>query len=679
MRFARFIRAAALAAALLAGCAPSPAAGPAPAPAADTATRWMLRPVPTTRAFRQALENGTRSPTGAPGPRYWQQAVRYRIRAELDPRTTELRGSARIVYHNRSPQALRTMVLNLYQNLFTESAPRNRVAPNTGGVTLERLVVQGVALERHPTTRIRVAAPADTAPVGYAVQETLARLVLPRAVAPGDSVVLEVDWRHKVPPKGAFRTGWEEALGGRAFVVAQWYPQVAVFDDVNGWDATPYLGDGEFYLEYADFDVSLTLPDEWLVGATGMLHSPDHVLEGEALRRLGMLRGADTTVHVVSAADRAAGGVTKAGPDGKVTWRFTAEGVRDFAFAASDRYVWDAARALVPNPEGGQAGVVVHALYRPGAPGWEEAARYGRHATRFFSRQLIPYPWPQVTIAEGPIGGMEYPMLVFIGRPEKAQDLYAVIAHEVAHQWFPMLVGQNEAAYAWMDEGLATFVEDDARQDFYPGMQAHRETAEAYFRVAGGDTEVPLMRHTDLVTPYGARTVAAYGKPATLMVALRAVLGEEVFNAALRTYAREWLLKHPTPWDFFHTVERVAGRDLDWFFYPWWFETGVLDQAVSRVEPLQGGVRVTVRDLGDLPMPAVVVATTAEGLTSEIEVPVESWTEDRLRTVTLTLPAAGGVTRVEIDPRHLFPDVDRTNNVWTAGNAQQASVAGVAP
>ena len=641
---------------LAAGCAPGgrPAAEPAPR---DTITRPSLRAVPTTQAYRRALEAGTRSATGQPGPRYWQQAVSYRIQAELDPRTTELRGRERVVYRNRSPQTLNTVVLNLYQNLFTETARRNRVivAP-TGGVTLGRVAVEGRELRPVAAGQIGVVAAAGAPAAGYEVQGTLARLTLPRPVAPGDSTVLEIEWSHRIPPAGTFRTAYEDALGGRAFNVAQWYPQIATLDDVNGWDATPYLGDGEFYLEYGDFDVSITVPAGHLVGATGILQNPADVLAPEAAARLASAAASDSTVRVVTEPGRG----TRAG--GALTWRFRADSVRDFAFATSDRYLWDATRATIP----GDRTVIIHSLYRPGAAHWDEAARFGQHAIDFLSDRVVPYAYPQATIAEGPIAGMEYPMLVFINKPRERADLYSVIAHELGHQWFPMMVGSDEASFAWMDEGLTTFHEDEARQAFFPGTLPHNETRDAYLRVAGRDNEVPLMRHTDLVSPYGARTVAAYSKPGTLLVALRGVLGAETFDRGMRTYAAEWRFRHPYPWDFFNTFERVAGRDLDWFFYPWWFETGTLDFAVGPVRPVAGGVEVTITDLGDIPAPVRVTATGEGGTAASVDIPLESWTGARTRTATFTLPLAGTATRVEVDPAGTLPDVNRANNVWTA-------------
>lgn len=658
-------------AALLALAACTPFGRPASSPAAsDTATRFLLRPVPVPDAYRDAERRGTRSATGAPGERYWQQRVSYRIDAELDPRTALLRGRERIVYRNQSPVPLTTVVLNLYQNVFTPNVPRNRRAPNTGGVTLERVAAQGQPLAARTAEEIPVVTPREGAPVGYAVDGTLARLVLPRAVAPGDSAVLEVDWRHTVPPAGAFRTAVEDALGGRVLQVAQWYPQVATFDDVYGWDATPYLGDGEFYLEYGDFDVSITVPAGWVVGATGTLRNPEQVLTPEAQGRLAALAtGPDSVVRVVTEADLAGRRATQPGAGGRVTWRFRADDVRDFAFAVSDRYVWDAARARVPG-EGGAPDrtVLVHSLYRPGARGWGEAWRYGKHSLEFFSRMVMPYAYGEVTVSEGPIYGMEYPGLVFIARPSDPRDLYAVIAHEVAHQWFPMMVGQNEAAYAWMDEGFATYMENRAKEDFYPGDTPFLAELASYAGVAGTEREVPLMRHTDLVSPYGARVTAAYTKPGLLLRSLEeGILGDTVFARALGTYAREWRFKHPYPWDFFDTVERVAGRDLDWFWYPWWWETGTLDYAVVAVETSEPGmVRITIRDLGQVPAPVPVVVTSDNGATTRADLPVELWTEDRLRTATLTVPVYGRPVRVQIDPEWIFPDVNPQNNLWEA-------------
>ncbi|HUE95498.1 MAG TPA: M1 family metallopeptidase [Longimicrobiaceae bacterium] len=653
--------------ATLAGCAGTTAPGPAPAvpaPVISTAVPSpMVRPVPVSNAYQRAVQEGTRSVTGAPGPAYWRNEASYTIAAEIEPRTALLRGSERIVYRNNSPTVLLSVVLNLYQNVFSEGVPRNRYAPITGGVTLDRVVAQGQALARRPTNQIPITVDVRDAPAGFSVQGTLARIRLPRPVAPGESVILEIDWQHTIPPTGSFRTAWEDALGSRAFLVAQWYPQIATYDDLTGWDTTPYLGDGEFYLDYADFDVSITLPAGFLVGATGELANARDVLTEEAQRRLELALRSDSITRVVTAADLTAENATQPSIDGQLTWRFTAEDVRDFAFAASGGYIWDATRALISDGGGGTRAVAVHSLYRPGAVHWENSAHHGQHSIRVFSDLVVPYPYPQMTIAEGPITGMEYPMITFIYRAGSEQSLYAVIAHEIAHEWFPMLVGHDEARYAWMDEGAATWMEAIAYDDYFDIDDSLAAEVENYLYTAGSDVEVPMMRHTDLVTPYGDRRTAAYAKPGVLFRSVRALLGEATFANALTTYTREWAGKHPTPWDFFRTMERFVGEPLDWFFYPWWFETAVLDQGIVSVTAGPEGTVVTVENLGDAFAPAPLIGITAAGDTVSATIPAESWVAGE-PTATVTLPGTAPIVRVEIDPGQLFPDVNLENNVW---------------
>ncbi|HEX6040172.1 M1 family aminopeptidase, partial [Longimicrobium sp.] len=399
----------------------------------------------------------------------------------------------------------------------------------------------------------------------------------------------------------------------------------------------------------------------------------------EALRRLEAAARADTPVHVVAAGDAEAGRATLRPADGRLTWRFHADSVRDFAFAASPRYAWDAVAARVPDGAGGTRAVPVHALYRPGIAAWDDGAVFARQAVEALGASLVPYPYPQLTVAEGPLaGGMEYPQLVFVGGYGDAPGLHAGIAHEVAHQWFPILVGQDEAAHAWMDEGMATWLAAGVRD---PRMSAPDPLAadplaadrRAYGAVAGTEREVPVVRHTDLVSPYGARAVAAYAKPGLLLRALRAEVGDTAWARALDTYLREWRFRRPTPWDFFHTVERAAGRDLDTFFYPWWWETGTADLAVERVErPGPGRVRVTVRDRGDIPIPAEVVVTTASGARARARNPARGWLDPPRRAATVELRVDGAPVLVELDPDGLFLDADRGNDRWTAAEGGAA-------
>jgi hypothetical protein len=658
-------RTALLAVLFMSACAPvgEPIVAPLPQGAAlDTAGRPYLRRAEPSPEYAAAVTAGTRSATGAPGPRYWQQRVRYDIQARLEPQERRITASERIVYRNNSPRELPQVVFNLYQNLFTENL-RGRNSPlNTGGFNITRFAVNGDSLASLTQTQFEANQRENRPSVGIITTNTLGRVLLPRPIAPGDSAVFDIAWTFRVPPEGAPRTGWEDALGGRVFQVAQWYPQIAVFDDVTGYDVTGYTGQGEFYLEYGDFNVDLTLPAGWTIGATGELQNPD-ILRPEIRQRLQEALTSTGTVQVLPEAGGT--GATGPGENGWVTWRFSARDVRDFAWATSDRYRWDARVADVPGGNGaGARRVLVHSLYRGGAPNWEESAVFGDHATEVFSRTLEPYAYPQITVSEGPIYGMEYPMLVFIGRPASRRELYQVIAHEVGHEWHPMMVGQDEAAFAWMDEGFTTFNEARATELFFPDFDPWEEPRESYLSIAGNKGEAPLMRNIELV--FGpANVVSAYFKPGTLLRSLQRTLGDSVFFQGMRTFEREWMFKHPQPWDFFNTMERVAGRDLDWFWFPFWYRTVQLDHEIGSVTPTAGGVQVTVRDIGQAPAPAEIVVTTSDGRTATETIPIERWLNPSTRAVTVTIPVTGTVSRVEIDPEEYFPDANRRNNVWT--------------
>jgi len=657
-------------AALLVACAQGPAPVSAPAPPAGAgresapSPRYAVEPVPVPPSFERAVREGSRTLDGRPGPRYWQQRVSYRIEAELDPRTGRLQGEEVITYRNRSPDTLGVVVLHLYHNVFRAGEPRTERMPVTEGVALERVEVAGlearpIALEAEP--------PAGRAT--YHVDGTLMVVHLPRELGPGDSIVLRIAWRLVVPPESAPRT----ARSDRAvYQVAQWYPQVAVYDDVRGWHAWPYLGTGEFYLEYGDFDVELTLPEGWLVAATGVLENPDEVLPEPVRARLARALAGDDVVRVVTADDLGPGNATQRAPGGQLTWRFRAPEVRDFAFAASNRYLWDAVGVTLPDADGDgrPERVAVHAFYRPEARGWREAVGYARHALALFAREWHPYPYPQLTAAEGPVYGMEYPMLVFVGAPAGGRELYTVLAHEVAHQWFPMLVGSKESEFAWQDEGLATYGENLALADFFRDPAPFADELAQYRSVAGTEAEKPVMREADLYGPGPAFVVASYAKPALLLRALGAVVGEDTLRAALREYARRWRFRHPMALDFFHTVESVAGRDLDWFWHPWWYETATLDQAIVdvAVEPAGAGERVAVvvEDQGEAPMPVRLAITLAGGETRRVVVPVDVWLRGARRHREV-LEVPGRVERVAIDPEERFPDADPRDNVWRRG------------
>ena len=603
--------------------------------------------LPVPDFYRSALDAGTRSRSGAPGPSYWTNQVDYAIDTRLDPSVNRVVGSEVITVRNNAPEVLTRVALNLNQNVFAPGNPRNRAAPITGGFDVSALSIQGVSMEL-PSR------PGRSVPTNVILD-------LPRAVPTGEAFEIRVAWSFEVP-EGTFRMGRE---GSEVFYLAQWYPQVAVYDDLGGWVRDPYMGNGEFYVDYGDFDVRISAPEGWLVGATGVFRNPDAVLTPEAARRLASA-APDRVVNVVTAQERSEGRATAASEDGWLEWHFTAENVRDFAWGASDAYVWDATVAAYPDLEGGEQTSMIHSLYRPDRPNWDRSASFAKHAIEFHSR-WYPYPYPQMTVNEGVIGGgMEYPMITIVGGGRTPISLYAVISHELAHMWWPMVVGSDEKAHAWMDEGLASFSEDLSTPTLFTEVNSGLNTLRGYLGLAGRDSETESMRHADLYGPFGNRGMASYGKPASVFRALRAILGEEAFDEALREYTRRWAFKHPHPLDLFWTFEDVTGQDLDWFFYPWLYTTRVMDHGIEAVEVSDGGrrVRIVLRDRGEIPMP-VMLEIQVEGQSPvTVTADHDDW-ESGEYVVEVGLP--GDVTEVLLDPKQMLPDVNRADNAWRPG------------
>jgi hypothetical protein len=641
--------------------------------AQTSATSASARPRPypasETPAYLRAIARGTRTRDGQPGPNYWQQRATYTIDATLDPVAQRVTGRETIHYVNASPDTLRRIAVYLRQNLFAPGVPRDVFAPITGGIELRRVVADGTVLggaagAAATSTGFNFGGPAacrDANAPAYEVTGTVMWITLPKPLLPrGGTADLTFDWAYTPPPApGDGRQGAD----GELFLQGYWYPQVAVYDDVDGWATDPYLGQAEFYMGYADYDVRVTVPDGWLVAATGRLANADAVLAPDVRGRLREARRADTVVHVVRATELGAA-ATQHGADGRLVWHFTADNVRDFVWAASARHLWDATRAFV-GPR--RDTVDIYSFFRdtPQAAAWTNGARYGRIAIEYLSDYLWPYPWPQMTSVEGILdgGGMEYPMLTAIQSYRDTVRLRGNLMHEIGHMWFPMHVGSSETRHAWMDEGLTQFNSAQG-QDARYGEHRQNEYRDDWLGLVRKDLDAPLVTHSDKFDPDVYFTVP-YEKTATVLVALRSIVGDSVFHAAYREYGRRWRYRHPMPHDFFHTFEAVSGRDLDWFWRTWWYETWTLDQAIASVKTTARGTDIVVEDRGLAPMPARLLVTRANGRTERMEVPVERWLAGARRAMVHAARGAA-VVRVELDPDHAFPDIDRSNDLWTS-------------
>jgi hypothetical protein len=455
--------------------------------------------------------------------------------------------------------------------------------------------------------------------------------------------------------------------------LAYWYPQMAVYDDVVGWQTDPFLGGAEFYMGFGSYEYTVDAPEGWVVMGTGNLANAEAVLPADVLQRWRRAAQSDTAVRVLGAGGFGAGKATLRGANGRLQWTFRADSVRDVAFSMTRESNWDAARTPVGdrNGDGRTDYVLIQSLWRSTAPRWANAVKYSQQSITHHSEFTgVRYPWPHMTAVEGEDimgGGMEYPMMTLIGPYTTRSDtaLYAVTAHELGHMWFPMIIGVDERRYGWMDEGTTNFNENEAFNDFYRGAaNAHLTEQRQYVNFVNNVGDPELLRWTDLQQP-NLGGFATYTKPATLLSALRAVLGEETFMRTYRGYARTWAFKHPKPWDFFNAFNAGAGRNLDWFWSTWYKEAWTLDQAVGSVTSSGANTVITVEDRGTAPMPARLLVTRQDGTTERREVPVETWLAGA-RTATVSVPTGSSpVVRVEIDPTSSFPDVDRANNVWT--------------
>ena len=583
-----------------------------------------------------------RASSGRPGHAYWQQRVDYRITATLDTATHELRGRELIRYTNNSPDALTYLWMFLEQNICSRTGITEKLDQPPlmflgstfdfsckgfdGGVTLERVRIGGQELRP-------------------SIYGTTMRVDLPRALAPGRTLDLDIAWRFTVPPYGAGRMGRDGSL----YQIAQWYPRLAVYDDVRGWNHDPYIGAGEFYLEYGSFDVSLTLPSNYTVAATGTLRNPEAVLTPEQRSRLAGARSATEPVPIITAAEAG-----KVGTSGRTaTWRFTADSVRDFAFAAGSQLRWDASAYRK---------VLVHTLYRPSAPEWEEANKMVRDALQYFSEQWYPYPYSHITSVEGPIEGMEYPMLTFDPRAPSREERQWVLAHELGHQWMPMIVGSNERLYPWMDEGFNTFIDLAGAARYFAGT-AYGDSIEVHPLHLYQDHAIPGQEQPLITRPVEVKDLfwTGYQKPALMMQTLRyEVLGKERFDAAFRAYLRAWAYKHPAPADFFRLMRDASGMDLDWFWRDWVFTTARLDQAVDSIGRTQEGEKVFLSNRGSMMLPLEMDLTFRDGSSERVRLPVEMWNQGS--KFAYRLKTAKEVRRVVIDPRRVFPDIDRANN-----------------
>lgn len=618
--------------------------------AAQQPERSVRRTIPITRGFERALEAGSRDSSGSPTSRYWQLKTDYVINARLEPAMSTVTGSERITLQNPSPDTMKVVALRLYQNLFAPNVARSSpVAALTSGITVSSLVANG-----------------DTvAPDDDWKQSTVVPVKLATPILPGGTGTFDVSWSFQVPkvPEGV-RGDRMGSWGTRLFQVAQWYPQIAVYDDLRGWNTDPYLGDAEFFNNFGSFDVKLDVPGGWLIGATGVLQNGEQVLAPTARQRLARATASDSQIVIVGPDERGAGKATAAGD--RLVWHFTADSVADFAWATSNEFVWDATRATIP----GRGAIPINILYLPEHTRYKQTGAYARHALEYYSKLWMPYAWPAFTQVDGPEGGMEYPSLTFSGSG------FGVTDHEIGHQWWPMMVGVNETWYGWMDEGFNQYMNQLSGAAFRDTTPRLNGAGRAYGRIAGAESEPPMMWDANYDGPM--YSFVTYGKAPLMLSMLGAVVGDSAVQRAMSGYAKAWRFRHPSPWDYMFYMDTALNRDLGWFWYYWLFTTASVDNSITGVKTSGAQVTVTVHQDGDMPSPVVLDITfegsppsvkgmknaTVSGNTVRVTYPVDTWFDGR-RTFDAVLRFGGRkITKVVVDPDARFPDSNEADNVW---------------
>jgi hypothetical protein len=601
--------------------------------------------------IQQAYEKGTRTRNGTPGANYWQNASDYTIKVALDPATRLVKGEETVIYSNNSPDTLKQLVIRLYPDIFKKGNNRNEVIDPediTEGVTIQEASLDGKSLDL------------DSRRSTVKRSGTNMFINLSSAIMPGSKSTVKINWSYTIPKKTHIREG---TYGESSFFVAYWYPQIAVYDDINGWDKINYTGTQEFYNDFNTYTVDISVPANFIVWATGVLQNPDEILAKEYADRYKASRTSDQIVNIIKQEDLRKGKITQ--NKGQNTWRYKAELVPDFAFATSNKYLWDASSVVVDDKTGRRT--AVGAAYNPDSKDFYEVARYGRETVDFLSHQMpgIPFPYPNITVFNGS-GGMEFPMMVNDGSYGLAEAA-EVTAHEIAHTYFPFYMGINERKYAWMDEGWAQFLPNDMQFKLKPDSPAtyspQAYNAMAYSKFAGNQMDMPMMVPSVLLegTSYG---YASYFRPGVAYAMLRSLLGDDLFKKALQEYMRRWNGKHPMPYDFFYTFNEIAGQDLSWFWKPWFFEQAYPDLGIKNTATANQKGNLVIERKGDMPVPIHLKIIYTDNTEDIIKETAAIWKDGAREYVVVLFPAK--TVKQAVLGNSQIPDANMKDNLYSA-------------
>ena len=607
-----------------------------------------------------------RSVSGKPGHKYWQNKADYIIDVELDTLSDIIMGKEIIKYTNNSPDDLDFLWLHVDQNLFKEESRGNAIIPIggsrngskgqklDGGFKISAVQILGKGKDR------------SIIDAKYEIYDTRMKVFLPKPLkANGGEISLKIDFSFLSPDYGSDRMGILRTDNGKIYTVAQWYPRMCVYDDLRGWNILPYTGQGEFYLEYGDFNVSITAPSDHIVVCSGELLNPFETYTLDQLNRWEQARASDETVMI-----RAPEEINDPGsrPTGRemITWRFRMENARDVAWASSSAFILDAARINLPSGKSSMA-ISAYPIESYGNNAWERSTEYTKASVEHYSERWFEYPYTTAINVAGNVKGMEYPAVSFCYYNSKGAGLWGVTDHEFGHNWFPMIVGSNERLYGWMDEGFNTLINYFSTQAFNNGEYKTRIGEElryaAYMFTREGLEPIITAPDNLIEDNMGLQ----YYKTGMFLLLLRKhVLGPKRFDDAFRSYIHRWAYKHPSPDDFFRTIEDVSGEDLGWFWRSWVMNNWQLDQAVTGVKYVddkpESGAIISIKNMKEIPMPVKLEITTESEKKMEIKLPVEIWKKNI--EWSFVVETNEKIKKVEVDPKYEYPDINGKNNIW---------------
>lgn len=588
--------------------------------------------------------DSTRSYSGNPGKKYWQNSADYKISASINPETRELAGNENVKYFNNSPDTLKQITIRLYPDIYRKGNARDFEADPASiddGMNIKQIFVDGK----------EVALNGSNSPVKRGGTNMVINLSSP--LLPGSALDLAADWSYIIKSESQIRTG---AYDKTSYLVAYWYPQIAVYDDIDGWDMMDYTGQVEFYNDFNNYDVSITMPKNFLVWATGVLQNPEEVYSPEILSRYKKAYSSDEIVNIVKEDDYK-NGVT-ADKD-YITYKFKAEKVTDFAFGTSDHYLWDGSSLVVDKQTGRRT--FIDAAYKKESKDFYEVASIARKSVKFLSFEMpgVPFPYPKITVFNGD-GGMEFPMMVNDGSSDQKAGTVHVTSHEISHTYFPFYMGINERKYAWMDEGWATMLPCGIQSRLAPGYDPVSRNAQSYSEGAGREYEQPCIVPSYILKAPAYR-YASYRRPGAAYNILKDMLGDDVFKKTLHEYIRRWNGKHPMPFDFFFTFNDVAGN-LDWFWKPWFFEHKYPDLSLSYKIADNGESEVSIKNKSGMPVPVKVKAIYADGSEEIIyDKTAKQWSEGNVELKAEFKPK-GKLVKLELGNPQI-PDVNTTDNI----------------